>query len=435
MPSITPARLRGRTRRALLAAALPATLAAIALPSAADAASVTLSSGALFVDGGSEANNVTLRVDGDSIVVSDAAGVTTSSGTCARISSATVRCPRFVNSIGVNLQGGDDRIQYRARHLGTVQMGSGVDTVIAGTRESSGQSIEPVVYFGDSGHDTIDYSRADGGVSVTPEDGLANDGRVRFGDRENVLADFETFFGSHFGDTPLFGTPAGNVMIGNGGDDQLGAGGGDDVFVASPGDGADDYHGGPGLDGILYHRHRTPLSVSLDNVANDGASGERDQVRSNVENIFGGLGDDTLRSFGAFSRLDGGGGDDTLDGGSGPDILDGGPGLDTLNAGGGNDLVHARDGELDDVDCGTDTGGTDIDSATTDNTEQTLRNCETLNIGAAEARAQGAQGPGRQDRPHAAELAPPARLEAAAVDRAPAHRRRPAGRRRRNPPA
>ena len=134
--------------------------------------------------------------------------------------------------------------------------------------------------------------------------------------------------------------------------------------------------GGPAYDSFLYFRYGMPVDVSLDNVANDAAAGERDQVRSNGENLMGGSAGDTLRSFGAFSRLDGGGGVDTLDGGSSPDTLDGGSGRHTLDGGSGNDLLAARDGELDDVECGTET-----DSATIDNGERTLRNCETLNIG------------------------------------------------------
>lgn len=390
MLSLIPARFPGSTRRALLAMALPAALATAALPSAADAATVMGDATSVqildrsFTFGGStERNDVTVRVDGfDTIVVRDTAGITTQhqapGGRCVSAGPTEARCSgaTSVQDININLADGDDTLEYRARHRGSVGMGDGVDTVFAGRRESSGQSIEPVTYFGGAGHDRVSYGGADRGVSLTPEDGLANDGRTGFPDKENVGTTFEEFIGSNFADAPFFGTAHTDLMDGGPGNDQIAGGGGADVFLAKPGDGADDYHGGPARDTILYSSHSTPVAVTLDNVANDGAAGERDQVRSNVENITGGSAGDTLRSYGAFSRLEGGGGADTLDGGAGPDTLVGGARRDRLDGGSGIDVVFARDGEIDDVDCGS-----EHDTATIDGGEGVLRNCESLDIG------------------------------------------------------
>jgi hypothetical protein len=47
-------------------------------------------------------------------------------------------------------------------------------------------------------------------------------------------------------------------------------------------------------------------------------------------------------------------GNDRLSGGSGPDVVDGGPGEDELRGEAGDDRLEARDGELDNVDCGAD---------------------------------------------------------------------------------
>ena len=102
-------------------------------------------------------------------------------------------------------------------------------------------------------------------------------------------------------------------------------------------------------------RARCRSTIDLDNVADDGQNGELDNVRSNVENVIGGSNADTIHSLGAFSRLEGRGGDDHLFGGFGPDTLIGGPGEDELDAGSGVDTVSARDGETDDIDCGTET--------------------------------------------------------------------------------
>ena len=77
-------------------------------------------------------------------------------------------------------------------------------------------------------------------------------------------------------------------------------------------------------------------------------------MRSNVENVIGGSGVDTISSLGAFSKLEGRGGDDHLFGGAGPDSLVGGAGEDELDGGPGADTISARDRELDDIDCGSD---------------------------------------------------------------------------------
>jgi hypothetical protein len=221
---------RRRTRRALLAAALPAALAAVALPSAAQAASVSdvpIGSGKRavlvfdrsFTGGSTEANDVTVRAEpissGSLIVVTDRAGVTADGGSCFRFSATEARCPVPSDAeVDVNLAGGDDRMQYQARHRGTVGLGSGSDALLAGTRELNGAGglLEPVSYGGGTGTDTINYINADRGVRLTPEDGLANDGRLI--DRENVGADFETIIGSNFADAPLFGTPNADTMFG-----------------------------------------------------------------------------------------------------------------------------------------------------------------------------------------------------------------------------
>ena len=71
--------------------------------------------------------------------------------------------------------------------------------------------------------------------------------------------------------------------------------------------------------------------MTLDNVANDGESGENDDVRSDVQNVTGGSGSDTLTGSSGNNVLSGGNGGDTLDGGTGTDILNGGAGADTVS--------------------------------------------------------------------------------------------------------
>jgi Ca2+-binding RTX toxin-like protein len=374
MPPITAARLRGRTRRVVLAAARPAALAVTALPAAAQANFVTLSNSGVLTyqqqDPGD--TNVQVRQILQHVRVTSSEGIVGHSVNCERLSSNEVACfAGDVETVGVQMGIGDDTVQYRAPQPGTVSLGTGNDKVLAGTREQAGRVIEPVTYLGGTGSDTISYEKATSGVRLTPEDGLANDGRAT--DKENVTATFETQIGSPFSDPQLFGTPGNDVMDGLGGNDAIAGGFGDDRFVTRINDGADDYHGGPHVfgDTITYETRTAGLTIDLDNVADDGQTGERDNVRSNVEDVIGGSGGDTIFSLGAFSKLQGRGGDDHLFGGAGPDELVGGADEDELDGGSGEDSISARDGELDDIDCGS-----AIDTLSKDLGESSVENCE-----------------------------------------------------------
>jgi Ca2+-binding RTX toxin-like protein len=142
----------------------------------------------------------------------------------------------------------------------------------------------------------------------------------------------------------------------------LSGGDGDDVLAG--GAGADSLNGGAGLDRADYVG--TPLSVSLDDVADDGRPGEGDNVHSDVEDVSAnpGGGSATLAGSDAgnvLSIVTGGG---TITGGAGSDQLTGGP---------GNDAIDARDGYADRVSCGTGT-----DSVKADQHDQVHSNCENV---------------------------------------------------------
>src|SRR5207237_227207 len=102
------------------------------------------------------------------------------------------------------------------------------------------------------------------------------------------------------------------AVVGGPGDDSLLGGARADLFV-----------GGDGIDTASYAGRIAGISVTLDDVANDGAPGEGDNVRHDIENVIGGGGADTLVANGAANVLNGGPGDDSLDGGLGADTLNG----------------------------------------------------------------------------------------------------------------
>jgi len=149
------------------------------------------------------------------------------------------------------------------------------------------------------------------------------------------------------GDDRLPAGSATSQIEGGAGDDQLSA----DSSGAS---GADELSGGPGHDIVFYTYRFANQSISLDDVANDGDPGEGDNVHSDIEQVYGGFGDDTMTGTAGDDDLNGGegtdtlyglGGDDRLDGwiGCKADALFGGPGDDTLIANGTGDLDGGPD--------------------------------------------------------------------------------------------
>lgn len=146
------------------------------------------------------------------------------------------------------------------------------------------------------------------------------------------------------GPDTLNGGAASESIYGRGGNDTISGGGGNDELDG--GSGADVLSGGLG-DDVISYEGPAALAVTLDDVGNDGATGENDNVRRDVEDIFGADGND---------RLTGSSADNTIDGGAGDDLINGGTGRDSLFGGDGRDRISARDGEQDRVDCG---GGND----------------------------------------------------------------------------
>ena len=103
---------------------------------------------------------------------------------------------------------------------------------------------------------------------------------------------------------------------------------------------------------MTYSRRTSPVFADLDGLAGDGASGEGDNIATDVENITGGSEDDVLVGDADPNQLTGGdgddrlagrGGDDYLSGGNGDDIAWGDEGVDNLYGGAGSDSLFARD--------------------------------------------------------------------------------------------
>jgi Ca2+-binding RTX toxin-like protein len=174
----------------------------------------------------------------------------------------------------------------------------------------------------------------------------------------------DTLFGGR-GNDLIYGGSGNDIVSGGHGNDKLDGGDGDDIITGSYGNdgltggatGADTFIGGAGRDTVDYSHRREGLTITIDDVANDGAPeqpfvsgldigipnpsllGERDNVRSDVENVIGGSGADFVTGDDDANVLIGGGGNDDLNGKGGNDSLFGHAGSDLLGGGLGADLL------------------------------------------------------------------------------------------------
>lgn len=119
-----------------------------------------------------------------------------------------------------------------------------------------------------------------------------------------------------------------SMLYGQDGNDALLGGGGDDELIG--GTGSDQLNGGDGQDLANYSDHWYPLTLSLNGIADDGAIGESDNIGTDVEDLTGGSGNDTLLGSDFDNWLRGGGGDDLLRGGASNDMMIGADGYDTV---------------------------------------------------------------------------------------------------------
>jgi Ca2+-binding RTX toxin-like protein len=235
------------------------------------------------------------------------------------------------------------------------------------------------------------------------------------------------------GNDKVEGFGGNDVVDGGDGNDEVDGGAGEDKVYGGAGNdtmwgdhyqdpAADVIDGGPGYDNTQDWStpddltNQPSVDVTLDGVANDGRPGEGDNVigvekfqmyvvgrfvgsdaaeNINIYNpgnegpstLIGNGGDDSLYGNDFDDTVDGGAGNDHVEGGMGNDTVTGGPGQDTIYGDAtassctwyscqipfGNDVINARDGEVDNIDCGIGT-----DTATVDAID-VVSNCENVN--------------------------------------------------------
>jgi Ca2+-binding RTX toxin-like protein len=306
------------------------------------------SAAVLVITAGTNNNHVGLRSNND-------APVTAGAG-CIQVSPTEVSCfasgPRIAT---VNLGDGDDQI---GQHFGAVE----------GTFIRGGDGSD--IISGADAADAFDGEAGNDRLSGSDDNDVLNGGP---GDDQFVTEQLDT------------------------GNDVKNGGDGNDQMTANRDPGNDAYNGGAGVDRLAFRGVDFGVSVSLDGVANDGPPGQTDNAGTDIENIQGGNGNDTLNGDSDRNLIEGFGGNDTLRGGTpvrlvtaplglvGDDILDGGLGSDQMLGDGGDDLLLARDAIDDQVNflmtCGP---GNDRLSAdlVDDDTRALAPSCESIDQGA-----------------------------------------------------
>ncbi len=181
--------------------------------------------------------------------------------------------------------------------------GSDGDDLLIG---STGASAD--VHTGGNGVDTADYSAFSSAVTASLATGSGQDG-----DTYNTV---ENLQGGSGADT-LTGNSSANLLVGNNGADTLIGGTGADTMRGGDSLGAAD----ASADTVSYDDDRAAIPGVVSSI---GGAHQDGDVYSDIQNLTGGDGDDTLTGDAAVNALSGGNGSDLLVGLAGADTLRGG---------------------------------------------------------------------------------------------------------------
>ncbi len=262
-------------------------------------------------------------------VVDIGAPVTAGAG-CTSVGNNEGFCatPGSPDEILVTLDDEDDYANTSAVNSLPLRLegGNGADNLNSGQNQFAVQDGGPGADMFSGEGATVDYSARTNPLTVTTDDGLANDGETGEGD------DLDHVNGV------LCGQAADRVTVQGFGMFVSGGAGNDELIDF--GDGATDLVGGPGRDFLK--------TIGLQDSGLHGGDGN--------DTLIGGNGDQDLYGGDGADLLRGGTKPDLLSGGRGADELIGGTGRDQLRGGSGNDTFRARDGEADSLngDRGTD---------------------------------------------------------------------------------
>lgn len=149
----------------------------------------------------------------------------------------------------------------------------------------------------------------------------------------------DTLDGGLAGSDSLNGGAGNDYLVApfSGGNSTLVGGAGNDTLVS--GDGNEFFAGGIGIDTVSYDECGHSVIVDLNVIQAQNTWGAGIDTLISIENLVGGLGNDSLTGNPGNNLLVGGLGNDTLEGKAGNDTLVGGHGDDILNGGDGVDKL------------------------------------------------------------------------------------------------
>jgi Ca2+-binding RTX toxin-like protein len=403
--------------------------------------------GLVVTDLANETNAMTVRAEPGQLIFDDTgAAFTVTASQCTAATPQEVRCASTgVTALTARLGGGNDslRLDDSSSTLAAIAFasidgeagddelvsGAGVQHLLGGVGDDgldAGDGDDVLIggdgndmAFGGPGHDALGAAGSDlliGGGGPDVAQGEAGDDELNGGVGDD---DVSGGLGNDIvrgddGNDRLEMDPADPARLNSGSDTvEGGAGidiisGGSDAAAAEP----DSFSGGDGFDTIDYRSRSSPLAVSLDGTANDGAAEERDNVQADIQRVLGGSAGDTLDGsdgpnflYGGLGSdyLNGRRGRDTLRGDPGDDYIDGGPGPNSLYGGPGIDLLRARDGRRDRVvSCGE---GVDLVIA---DRRDVVTGCESVDRGGRRRQvvAQPAEGSVKIRLPNATRFVP-----------------------------
>ncbi len=219
---------------------------------------------------------------------------------------------------------GDDRFYIWATDSGSIDGGSGTDTVSMEGQGYNTPVIVDLTSFWTTGSLII------AGVNLTSIERLrlllsSGDDHVSLGDNAPETQYLQGYTGNDY----ISGSRFADTFFGNEGDDTLLGRDGDDLLDA--GEGLDSVDGGIGNDSLIggYHDDMLIGGDGNDTLFGDATDWYTTSVRGH-DTLLGGDGNDALYGGWGNDLLEGGAGDDSLNGGLGADILRGGDGDDVL---------------------------------------------------------------------------------------------------------
>lgn len=227
--------------------------------------------------------------------------------------------------------------------------GSGNDTVLAG-------NVGYRSYFDRGGIDTIDASLYSSGAYINLGTTITGASHLvgivmNISDTSRVLdhADPQSLRWLYGEFENALGSSAPDVIVGNGLNNNISAGGGNDVILAGSGtnylrgdEGDDSIVGSVGFDDINGNMgNDTCVSGGGDDWVVGGKDNDSVVGGSGQNLVYGNLGNDTCDGGGGNDTVRGGQDNDLVLGGAGNDYISGDKGSDTMTGGAGADIFHS----------------------------------------------------------------------------------------------